>query len=695
MDDSILNNVGGVNTNSLLNVLSTDNEHDEPDHPVQLIKHSAYFDHDSLTKLLKEKKQTFTILSTNIASIRLKFDELDIFITELSEQGLQFSAICMQETWLTENDDSSLFNLTGYTCISQGKSCSERGGLIIYLNNKFNYNILPVCERFEKWEGQFIEISGFLSSKFVILGNLYRLPREGLNDYNEFINEFIPVLDKLEKCNSDIAVAGDFNINLLNVTKKDKIGTYFNTIIAQGFLPLITLPTRFTNTRGTLIDNILCKISNKTLNSTSGILVDKFSDHQPYFTSLEISTCHEKPPRFVTLNKQSEELTNNFVSDLQSSNILDEFDLDPKANPNENFNILDNIICTCKEKKFPCKKVRFNKYKHKNSKWITPGIIKSIQFRNNLYKHMHTTNPKSNQFFIIKTNLRNYNTILKDSIRRAKQFYFKSCFHNFKHNMKKTWSTINGIMKRGKTNNDFPDFFKINNRKLSDKSEIANEFNLYFTNIGPNIADKIKTPHGKSYKDYLTKKPLANFIFQNINEKDVDKIIQELDPKFSSGKDGISNFLLKSIKSIVIKPLSIIINQMLSTGIFPDRLKVAKVVPLFKKGDKSLFSNYRPISLLPSISKIFEKVIFYQLYAYLEDHKLLYTSQYGFRKKHSTELAALELIDKVTFLMQEGKTPVGIFLDMSKAFDTLNHEIVLDKLAFYGISCVTKDVFNC
>ena len=188
---------------------------------------------------------------------------------------------------------------------------------------------------------------------------------------------------------------------------------------------------------------------------------------------------------------------------------------------------------------------------------------------------------------------------------------------------------------------------------------------------------------------------MANFIFQNINEKDIDKIIQELDPKFSSGKDGISIFLFISIKSIVIKPLAIIINQLLSTGIFPDRLKVAKVVPLFKKGDKSLFSNYRPISLLPSISKIFEKVIFYQLYAYLEDHKLLYTSQYGFRKKHSTELAALELIDKVTFLMQEGKTPVGIFLNMSKAFDTLNHDILLDKLAFYGISGVNKDLFKC
>ena len=165
-----------------------------------------------------------------------------------------------------------------------------------------------------------------------------------------------------------------------------------------------------------------------------------------------------------------------------------------------------------------------------------------------------------------------------------------------------------------------------------------------------------------------------------------------MENKTSCGVDGISNSLLKSIKSEIVQPVTVLINQMLTTGIFPDKLKIAKVVPLYKKGDNTLFPNYRPISILPSLSEIFEKIVYSQLYAYFECNKLLYSSQYGFRQGHSTEFAALELIDKITFLMQEGKVPVGVFLDMSKAFDTLNHDILLDKLSYLGISGISKDL---
>ena len=130
---------------------------------------------------------------------------------------------------------------------------------------------------------------------------------------------------------------------------------------------------------------------------------------------------------------------------------------------------------------------------------------------------------------------------------------------------------------------------------------------------------------------------------------------------------------------IILTPLTTIINQSLSTGIFPDQLKIAKVIPLYKKDDQYILDNYRPISLLPSLSKVFEKTVFLQLYEYLDKHNLLYKSQYGFRSLHSTEMASLEIIDIILKDLDKGKIPIGIFLDLSKAFDTLDHKILLKR----------------
>ena len=163
--------------------------------------------------------------------------------------------------------------------------------------------------------------------------------------------------------------------------------------------------------------------------------------------------------------------------------------------------------------------------------------------------------------------------------------------------------------------------------------------------------------------------------------------------KTSSGYDNISNVLLKKLNESVTKPLSIIFNKSLVEGIFPDAMKLADVVPLFKSKDRSECTNYRPISLLITISKLLEKVVYSRTYKFLEKHDKLYVSQYGFREGHSCENAISELVSQVVKGQQEGLYTLALFLDLSKAFDSLEHTVLLRKLEHYGLRGVTNKWF--
>ena len=238
-------------------------------------------------------------------------------------------------------------------------------------------------------------------------------------------------------------------------------------------------------------------------------------------------------------------------------------------------------------------------------------------------------------------------------------------------------------MGRNKKESHLPTSVFHENRDITDPDIIANMYNDYFINIGKNLATNLNG--NISYKNYLKMPSKTTCHLERVTTSDVENIIDKLKNKSSSGYDGISNTILKSIKSVIINPLTLIINQMVETGIFPDVLKISKVIPIYKKGDVSLLSNYRPISLLPTLSKIFERVIYNQLYNYFVDNSLLTEYQFGFRVKHSTELATIRLLDYINKEMDKKHTPVNIYLDLSKAFDTINFEVLLYKMIYYGV----------
>ena len=251
--------------------------------------------------------------------------------------------------------------------------------------------------------------------------------------------------------------------------------------------------------------------------------------------------------------------------------------------------------------------------------------------------------------------------------------------------MKKTWGIISETLNRS-VPNSIPDTMTINGEDCSDRQVIADNFNNFFSTIGESNEKNIRKHNGSHFQDYLTNHTDCHFAFHLINNNDTIRIIKKIKLSKSKGHDGVSTELLKLINNDISNCITLIINQSLTSCIYPDSLKVAKVTPIYKKDNNKIISNYRPISVLPVISKVFENVIFDQLSEYFVTNNLFSPQQYGFRKNSSTELTALELLDRLFGQLDKHKIPINFYIDLSKAFDSLRHDILLDKLPHYGIT---------
>jgi hypothetical protein len=220
---------------------------------------------------------------------------------------------------------------------------------------------------------------------------------------------------------------------------------------------------------------------------------------------------------------------------------------------------------------------------------------------------------------------------------------------------------------------------------VSDPPLIANHFNQFFTTVGKQISESV-IPVTKNAEDYIDYgRDIPDFNLQNTTPEHIQKIIKKLQPKMSVDSDGISTKMIKFVGPEISYPLFHVFNLSLVSGVFPEKLKMCRVIPIFKAGSKLECDNYRPISLLSSISKVFEKIVAQKLIDHLLSNDLLYAHQYGFLPNRSTEHNLLQIVNYISRALNEGNYCIGVFLDLKKAFDVCSHEILLNKLRKMGI----------
>ena len=476
------------------------------------------------------------------------------------------------------------FELPGYTLVYDLARINSFGGVAIYVHDSFSFARLDidtfkqdslVCER------MYLEIYNKDASfhKYGI-GSVYRRPSDLLDDLTQFIEEFSETLSNIHAVSRQAYVNGDYNIDLLQLHTNTHYNAFYEHITEQGFFPKITRSTRSFGNSHTLIDNVLT--NNLCKQHTSGILTHQISDHFMTFSIVEGNIKNIKEPiKYVEMQNINSASIINFKNSVGNSDLFSQFDLSLDANPNDNYNILSSILQQAKNRHIPKKIQRLNRRKHCIEPWMNKELLTLINKKNDKYRDWKSTN-NDVEYEVKKINFKTFEKIVKDNIRAAKREYYFKTFTSQKNDIKKTWKTIDETLNRRKNKSKFPSVFIVNNRSIADQNEIADQFNIFFSNIGSTLSDSIEIADSTlDFTDYLNNPAEHHFHFNTITESETLSIINKLKNKNSSGKDEISNKLLKSIKDEIAKPLTIIINQSLKTGVFPDALKIAKVKPLF------------------------------------------------------------------------------------------------------------------
>lgn len=593
----------------------------------------------------------------NIRSIQKNFDDLIIFLRQFSND---FDIIVLSETYQVY--DLNLFDIDGYDIIYNHGNNNRNDGILIYIKKYFKYNFSVI----EIAETKALEVNTLENENEITLTVIYRSPNTCPKRFNSDLLTYL----KNKKRETHI-ITGDINIDLLQ--ELDYVEEYKNALSSYDFVSYINQYTRPRSK--TCLDHFFIKSNKVTSEKIESCIFNyTITDHYPIAVFLDFDKSN---PALSSnnLNYSYKQFIN--YNKLKSDLILENWNYIYEAS---NVHTMTELFTNTLNKHIE-KNTRHVKIKKKcrtKKPWITQGLVTSINHKNELYKKLQFDPENAT----LKHHYTTYKNRLNKIVQKTKRSYIRSLIEKNNNTSKNLWDCVNKICGKSKSETIIDEIENQKGDIITDKILIANEFNNFFSDIGKNLAEKISSP--ENFEENINNLEQSIFLFPT-NESEVIRIIKSLKNKKSPGGDNLRAETLKEISNEIATPMTFLINKCFETGCFPNILKIGLIKPLFKTGTKTDLGNYRPISLISNISKIVERAIKNRLVKFLNKYHVISDCQYGFREGRSTEDAICLLTSKI-YKAIDSKTPaLCIFVDLSKAFDTVYHGNLLKKLHLYGI----------
>lgn len=593
----------------------------------------------------------------NIQSVRPKVDELLILLETYGYPSI----VLLCEHWLKVDEPICVFEYSLINCYC--RSVYRGGGTLILINNNFmKDNQFVKIDKFDELlEEKMFEFSlVYCSSLNIYILCLYRSPA---GDVDIFLSRAEILLSQLPLMSS-ILLCGDVNLNFLDVSD-NHVQMWGGLLRSFGLDMFVEDPTRITSHSATILDYLCCNLPRERVECQ--VISAGLSDHEAIYCSVKIEgrTCSKSKRKGRLFTKQ------NFQKFAQSSQAINWADIMLSVNPLYTFH---KVLVNCFNTSFPIRTLKEKKRKP----WITKGLrVSSGNMRCLHYLRKYYIN---DVLFVSYFNT--YRSIYRQAIRLAKQTYYRDRLSGSDNGQRESWRIVNELRGKCKCNS---------NTSVSDLS--SNELNDYYCSVASNIYEQLPSP--LDFKEFLKDVHNPNTFFMAPTCTDeIWEVFSEIRKANASGWDDVSIKILRNLPDAALLTLSESINLSFERGEFPSFLKLAIVVPLYKGGDAEEPASYRPIALLPTLAKVIEKIVKRRISAFIENNKILNKVQFGFQAGLNTGDAIFSFLESLYLKLNNHDSAAAVFCDLSKAFDCVDHKILLQKLELYGFRGITNSWFG-